>query len=98
MVTVTDNGVRFRFFRPKAQNVHVVGEFNEWQNDRTPMTQTDDGHWELDMDLPEGTFKFRYLADGQWYTDFAAFGVEPAESGMDSILRVPAKRTIRLAA
>jgi len=98
MVTVTDNGVRFRFFRPEAQDVHVVGDFNEWQDGQTPMIQTPDGHWELDMDLPEGTFKFRYLADGKWYTDFAAFGVEPSDVGMDSVLRVPAKRTIRLAA
>jgi len=55
------------------------------------MRRCEDGHWELDMDLPAGTFKFRYQADGKWFTDFAAFGVEPGPGGMDSLVRVPEK-------
>jgi len=28
----------------------------------------------------------------RWYTDYAAFGVEPGRFGMDSVLRVPEPR------
>jgi hypothetical protein len=47
------------------------------------------GYWIARMRLPAGEFKFRYCADGEWFTDFAAFGVEPGRFGLDSILRVP---------
>ena len=40
------------------------------------------------MKLPPGEFRFRYCADGVWYTDYAAFGVEPGQFGMDSVVYV----------
>ena len=40
--------------------------------------------------LPVGEYRFRYVADSAWYTDYAAFGVEPDRFGMNSLLRVPA--------
>ena len=41
------------------------------------------------MKLPAGEFRFRYCADGEWFADYAAFGVEPGRFGLDSIVRVP---------
>ena len=89
MVIVDKKGVEFRFFRPKAKEVYVAGDFNSWQADELPMVPTGEGHWRAEVDLPPGTFRFKYVADGQWYTDFAAFGVEPGEYGWDSVLHVP---------
>jgi len=40
------------------------------------------------MRLPAGEFKFRYCADGEWFADYAAFGVEPGRFGLDSVVRV----------
>ena len=89
MVKVGKKVVEFRFFRPEAESVSVVGDFNNWQAEDLPMVRTEEGHWRAEVDLPPGTFKFKYVADGQWYTDFAAFGVEPSEHGWDSVLHVP---------
>ena len=37
--------------------------------------------------------QFRYLGDGQWYTDYAAFGLEYGPFGMNSVVKVePAER------
>jgi len=89
MVTVGDQFVEFRFFRPQAAQVHLAGDFNGWREGELPMRRTPDGYWVAQMRLPAGEFRFRYCADGEWFTDYAAFGVEPGRFGMDSVLRVP---------
>ena len=52
------------------------------------MVRSDDGYWVAKMKLPAGEFRFRYCADGEWFADYAAFGVEPGRFGLDSIVRV----------
>jgi len=54
------------------------------------MKRDDSGYWPAVVRIPPGTYKFRYWADGQWYCDFAAFGVEYGPHGTVAILRVPA--------
>lgn len=91
MVTVRDDFVEFIFFRPGAGEVCLAGDFNNWRIGELPMIRTDDGHWVAQIRLPAGEFKFRYYADGQWFTDYAAFGVEPGQFGHDSVVRVLAR-------
>ncbi len=88
MVTVTDAKVHFEFFRPQAHSVEIVGDFNDWRQGELAMQRDEDGHWRATLDLPAGVFRFRYRADGEWFTDYAAFGIEPGEYGMDSILLI----------
>ncbi|MBS3733587.1 MAG: isoamylase early set domain-containing protein [Phycisphaerae bacterium] len=89
MVTVHGQWAEFRFFRPAADRVELAGDFNDWREGQLPMSREDDGYWTARMRLPVGEFRFRYRADGQWFTDYAAFGVEPGRFGLDSIVRVP---------
>jgi 1,4-alpha-glucan branching enzyme len=89
MVRVDDQFAEFSFYRPQARRVHLTGDFNDWREGELPMTRTPDGYWTARMRLPAGEFRFRYCADGEWFTDFAAFGVEPGRFGLDSILRIP---------
>lgn len=96
MVTLKGEVVEFRFYRPEARQVHLAGDFNGWRGHDLPMSRTADGYWTAKVRLPAGEFKFRYLADGQWYCDYAAFGVEPGPYGMDSLVRVP-QPTLRVA-
>jgi len=90
MVTIQDSCVEFNFYRPEAKEVFLAGDFNDWQGGDVSMSRGKDGYWKASLPLPAGEFKFRYCADGAWYTDFAAFGVEPGQFGLDSIVRVPA--------
>lgn len=97
MVTVTENWVEFKFYRPLAQNVALAGDFNNWRVGELRMMRCEDGYWQAKMKLPAGEFRFRYCADGEWYADYAAFGVEPGRFGMDSIVRVtPSPTTVQL--
>ncbi len=96
MVKVEGDWVIFSFYRPQAARVHLAGDFNDWRSRELPMVRAADGYWTARLRLPAGDFKFRYCADGEWFTDYAAFGVEPGRFGLDSIVRVPVK-TIRIA-
>ena len=88
MITVKENAVEFRFYRPKALIVFLVGDFNHWREDALPMSRKADGYWYARLRLREGEFRFRYLADGQWFTDYGAFGVEEGPMGTNSVVRV----------
>lgn len=89
MVTVKGRCVEFQFRRPSARRVYLAGDFNGWQQDQLAMKPGPDGVWRAHLRLPEGRFRFRYWADGQWFTDFAAFGVEPGPYGPVGIVYVP---------
>ena len=88
MVTVTGTVVKFSFHRPQARSVCVVGDFNDWRRDELAMKPDGAGHWRASLRLPPGQYRFRYLADGEWFTDYAAFGVIAGPRGVDSILWV----------
>ena len=93
MTTITVDGyVEFNFFRPDASRVFIAGDFNDWRTDHLSMVRKDNGTWRLRLPLEAGAYRFRYVADGVWYTDYASFGVEPGRFGMNSILRVEPKR------
>jgi 1,4-alpha-glucan branching enzyme len=93
MVTTLPNGyTEFRFYRPKASGVFLAGDFNEWRKDQLRMVNQGGGMWSIKLALPSGSYKFRYLADGSWFTDFASFGVEPSRFGFDSLVLVPPQK------
>ena len=63
-----------------ADRIFLVGDFNQWQENVTPMQQDRDGVWRATVDFPKGSScQFRYLIDGQWKTDYHADGF--AQSG-----------------
>jgi 1,4-alpha-glucan branching enzyme len=81
-------GVEFRFFRPGAGEVLLAGDFSDW-SPRLPMQREPYGWWTLQLTLEPGEYRFRYVADGEWYTDFASNGVEYGSHGWNSVLVVP---------
>jgi 1,4-alpha-glucan branching enzyme len=93
MTSVKPNGlVEFRFYRLDAQDVKVVGSFNGWGT--RPLTLTRDaeyqGWWSAQALLDPGEYTFRYKVNGtEWFTDYAANGVERTKHGWNSILVVP---------
>ena len=101
MVTVTADVATFRFFRPGAHQVFLVGEFDQWAQGGRPMVRTPEGYWVAALRLPPGNHRFRYRADNQWYADYAAFGIEYGPFGPDSVVHVepssdePAKERTR---
>ncbi len=77
--------VRVRFELPActwADKICVVGDFNEWQPNTTPLMCDRDGIWRATLDLPSSrVYEFRYLMDGVWHTDSHADGLADSPFG-----------------
>ncbi|MEL6403287.1 MAG: isoamylase early set domain-containing protein [Chloroflexota bacterium] len=58
----------------EAEEVHLVGDFNEWSENATPMEQLKDGRFKAVLDLEQGReYQFRYLVNGsEWHNDWDA--------------------------
>ena len=96
MTSIGTNGqVEFKFFRPNVNQVCITGDFNGWDLQAIPMSFIGDGWWVASLDLPEGEYRFRYVADGQWHTDYAAHGVEFCKEGWNSVLLVPDRKPLK---
>jgi len=55
------------FFAPDAKQVHIVGDFNDWRTDATPMNRAGNGFWNITLHLPAGVYEYMFLLDGQTY-------------------------------
>ena len=91
MVTVDGNRAEFSFFRPQARIVHLIGDFNGWLDGVLSMSY-DRGYWRAGVRLPAGCYKFCYVADGQRFIDYAAFGIESGPFGFTSVVRIASPR------
>lgn len=88
MISVDGQKVLFHFYRPGANRVCVAGDFNGWKIWDLDMESDGQGNWSLECMLPPGEYRFRYCADGEWYADYAASGVEPGRFGLDSLVHI----------
>lgn len=57
-----------------ADSAYLVGDFNNWDEQATPMTQLKSGSYKITLDLePNREYQFRYLVNGnQWHNDWDA--------------------------
>ncbi|MEP7359623.1 MAG: isoamylase early set domain-containing protein [Anaerolineales bacterium] len=81
--------VRVTFSMPPLDDVtqmSLVGEFNDWDIDATPLKLGADGQWSTSLSLEEGRdYQFRYLANGlEWHNDWAADRYQLNEHGTDN--------------
>jgi 1,4-alpha-glucan branching enzyme len=84
-----DGVVRFSFYRPGARQVLIATDLTDWQPEHA-MCPQGNGWWTAAMALAGGEYRFRYLADGVWYADYASHGVEAIKTGgWNSVLVVP---------
>lgn len=85
---VKDGKIEFRLYRPGARFVWLAGDFNGWDQRRTPMHRQANGYWACTLDLSPGSYQFRYIVDGAWFVDCAAFGLQPGPFGWNSVVYV----------
>ncbi len=58
---VGDGVIGFRVWAPHADEVHVVGDFNGWDEDATPMASEDNGHWYAEVPGAHPGQEYKYL-------------------------------------
>jgi Carbohydrate-binding module 48 (Isoamylase N-terminal domain) len=60
---------RFMLVAPAASAVTLVGDFNDWTADSTPMTtDASGGLWSVTIPLEPGRYRYAFLVDGDIWT------------------------------
>lgn len=59
----------FSITAPGAVSVVLVGDFTNWQDKPISMVKREDDLWTASVNLPPGTYHYRFLVDGQWRDD-----------------------------
>lgn len=59
----------FALHAPDAEQVAVVGTFNNWDAAARPLKRDSKGMWRTWMNLAPGTYEYLFVVDGAWVTD-----------------------------
>lgn len=58
----------FRLYAPQADEVYLVGSFNNWNGSRDPMIRRGE-LWETTIPLREGQYQFKFKSHDDWWVD-----------------------------
>jgi len=64
-----DSSIEFRRWDDRARFVSVVGDFNNWNPENDILARDGSNIWRLKKRLPKGTYRYKYIVDGQWLPD-----------------------------
>ena len=59
----------FNLAAPKAKEVYVVGDFNNWTPDENSRMQLEQDAWKKKLPLEPGRYHYRFVVDGKWVDD-----------------------------
>ena len=80
-------GTEFSVWAPNARSVSVVGDFNHWDANATPLRKLSDGTWIIDVPIDPGRYAYAFVVDGKIEVDPSAPRAD-GEFGANSILMV----------
>jgi chromosome partitioning protein len=89
-VSQVNDAVMFVTLYPRAANVAVAGDFNNWQPTQACMEKVgESGIWQAKLNLPKGKYHYKFVVDGQWQQDPYNAKAEPNPYGeLNSVLEV----------
>jgi 1,4-alpha-glucan branching enzyme len=61
--------VRFKVRLPKADEVAISGDFNQWDPEGIPLHHNGTEDWYVALELPPGVYEYRLRVDGEWTDD-----------------------------
>jgi len=88
---ITPHETTFYYYHPAAQQVELIGSFNNWQTKDCEMVQIRPGLWEGVLDMPvRGMHRYKFLIDGShWINDPEnPLRVEDGFGGFSSLIGV----------
>lgn len=81
--------VSFGLQAPSAHRVTLAGEFNDWNPEVAPMKLGTDGTWSVRVRLKPGAYQYKFVVDGEWWTDPAnPSRVSAPDGSVNSVLDV----------
>jgi hypothetical protein len=83
------NEVELTLQAPDASRVYVAGDFNGWKTDDTTLMVQDNGVWKKRVSLTAGSYRYKFVKDGEWIEDPANPKVATNPYGQkDSLIEV----------
>ncbi len=79
----------FSYHDDSAEQVYLVGDFNDWNEEKTKFIKCEDGVWRTQIDcLPEGRYRYKFLIDGEKWIEDPNHGFKENDgyNGLNSIL------------
>jgi 5'-AMP-activated protein kinase regulatory beta subunit len=61
--------VTFSLMATAAEEVFLVGDFNNWDEKKHPMKKDESGKWKKDIIVAPGRYEYKYVVDGKWQID-----------------------------
>ena len=58
---VHKGGIAFRVWAPNAQSVFLKGDFNDWSDTATPLSQEENGYWYADVESAKPGHEYKFL-------------------------------------
>lgn len=88
--TPSDGLREFMVKIPEAKEVHLVGDFNNWQISQDSLLwQKEAGLWQKRIFLEPGRYRYKFVIDGEWTTDPLNDRLEPNPyGGVDSVFEI----------
>jgi 1,4-alpha-glucan branching enzyme len=81
--------VIFQFQASAADRVKLVADFTGWEKQPLDLRRTEDGNWQIAVELPRGRYSYRFLVDNEWRDDPRGIDYEPnSYGGLNAVVRV----------
>jgi 1,4-alpha-glucan branching enzyme len=65
-----EGGVLFSLVAPEANEVELVGSFNNWDREHgVKLKRNSNGVWHTKLDLTPGRHLYKFIIDGAWCAD-----------------------------
>ena len=63
--------ITFRFHNHEANQIHLSGNFSNWNPTQIPLKQGKEGEWKVEIPLlPNGTYQYKFIINNhKWTTD-----------------------------
>lgn len=64
-----NQSTEFTLVAPDANEVYLVGDFNNWDGNGFKMRRYKNGVFKKKAKLHAGQYQYRFVVDGEWWTD-----------------------------
>lgn len=82
--------IKFEYSAPEAEEVSLVGNFNQWDSQGNPMKKDKKGTWRAALTLEPGRYEYRFIVDGNWENDPSCSCCVANELGGENCVRIVA--------
>jgi hypothetical protein len=79
----------FRFNAPRAGNVELIGDFNDWKPGGLNLIRASGGAWEIMVPLSPGRYRYLFLVDGKPQRDPRAPAAVDPHGRKASLRKIP---------